>query len=208
VTAAAAPPLAAPRPPIIQPTSPHRFRVEFTIGQDTHDTLRRLQALLRREIPSGDVGLIFEYMARVTLEKVERTKLGRGAKPRARRAIRPGADTLDRPAPRRPVAAVRAAVSDRDHERCSFVSSAGRRCTETVYLEFDHKDFYALGGGRDVGSIRLLCRRHNQFEAARVFGPFRDRNGTTVRERPGTYGRAEPDDRWPYLSGSAISRRT
>ena len=40
--------------PIIEPTSPERYRVQFTVGKDTHDKLRRLQALLRREIPNGD----------------------------------------------------------------------------------------------------------------------------------------------------------
>src|SRR5438034_467299 len=53
-TAGAAPAafLAAPRP-VIQSTAPQRYRVQFTIGQEAHERLRRLQALLRREIPDG-----------------------------------------------------------------------------------------------------------------------------------------------------------
>ena len=46
-------PVLTPRPvsrPVIEPTSPVRYRVQFTVGKDTHDKLRRLQALLRREI--------------------------------------------------------------------------------------------------------------------------------------------------------------
>jgi hypothetical protein len=45
--------VATPRP-IIQATAPERYRVQFTIGQETHEKLRRLQAVLRREIPDGD----------------------------------------------------------------------------------------------------------------------------------------------------------
>src|SRR5437762_3709757 len=43
--------VAPARRPVIQATAPQRYRVQFTIDQETHDTLRRLQDLLRREIP-------------------------------------------------------------------------------------------------------------------------------------------------------------
>jgi hypothetical protein len=38
---------------VIETTSPERYRVQFTIGKESHDKLRRLQALLRREIPTA-----------------------------------------------------------------------------------------------------------------------------------------------------------
>jgi hypothetical protein len=40
-------------------TAPQRYRVQFTIGEEAHEKLRRLQALLRREIPDGDPGKMF-----------------------------------------------------------------------------------------------------------------------------------------------------
>jgi len=49
---ATAPPAA--RRPIVETTSPERYRVQFTIGKESHDKLRRVQALLRREIPDTD----------------------------------------------------------------------------------------------------------------------------------------------------------
>jgi hypothetical protein len=72
------PPVLAPPPhrPIVQPTSPERYRVQFTMGQESHDKLRRVQDLLRREIPSGDAGKIFERALDLLLEKVEKAKLG------------------------------------------------------------------------------------------------------------------------------------
>ena len=73
--------LPAPRP-TIQATAPERFRVQFTIGPETHDRLRRLQTLLRREIPSGDPAQIVDRALTLLLEKVERRKFG----------IRPGTD--------------------------------------------------------------------------------------------------------------------
>jgi hypothetical protein len=44
--------------PIVRATAPERYRVQFTIGAEGHERLRRLQALLRREIPDGDPGVI------------------------------------------------------------------------------------------------------------------------------------------------------
>ena len=77
----------APRPetpcgprPVVQPLSPGRYRVQFTMGQDAHDTLRRLQTLLRREIPDGDAGAIFEEALRRLHEEVEAAKFGRTPK--------------------------------------------------------------------------------------------------------------------------------
>lgn len=86
------------------------------------------------------------------------------------------------------MAAVRAAIADRDRVRCAFVSEGGRRCTETAYLEFDHVEPYATGGGRTVRTMRLLCRRHNQYESELIFGPFHGRKVPTVRERGVPYG--------------------
>jgi len=55
--------------PIIKASAPDRYRVQFTIGSKAHDDLRCIQDLLRREIPRGDAGLIFERaLARAFLE--------------------------------------------------------------------------------------------------------------------------------------------
>jgi hypothetical protein len=171
-----APPVSSPAPPmttrrpIIETTSPERYRVQFTIGKESHDKLRRLQALLRREIRDGDPGAIFDRALTLLLEKVEKAKLGAAAKPRPR-PIRPGADR-QRDVPSH----VQRAVSQRDGGQCAFVSKGGHRCTERTFLEFHHIRPYALGGLATVENISLRCRRHNQYEAELVFGP----HGTSV----------------------------
>jgi hypothetical protein len=169
----------APRP-IVRPTSPQRYRVQFTIGEVTHEKLERLQALLRREIPDGDPGLIFDRAVTLLLEHVENKKLGMPASPRPRPPIRRETDSEDirtpPPAPRKPSRAVRRAVWERDGGRCGFVSTDGRRCTEGQFLEFHHVHAYAKQGPATVDNISLRCRRHNQYEAELVFGP-RDSTG-------------------------------
>src|SRR5258705_508871 len=79
--------------PIVQAWAPERYRVQFTIGQETHEKLRRLQELLRREIPDGDPGAIFDRAVTMLLDKVEKTKLGAtDMQQQPDRPIRPGTD--------------------------------------------------------------------------------------------------------------------
>ncbi len=162
----------SPRP-IVQPTAPERYRVQFTIGQATHEKLRRIQALLRREIPSGDPGVLFDRALTLLLEQVEKKKLGLTASPR-RRSIRRATDREIRTpvlASRDVPSAVRGVVWVRDEGRCAFVSSGGRRCTERAFVEFHHVQTHAKGGPPTANNISLRCRRHNQYEAELVFGP-------------------------------------
>jgi hypothetical protein len=171
----------APEParrPIIETTSPERYRVQFTMGKDGHDMLRRLQDLLRREIPSGDPALIVERALALLLEKVEKAKFAATTKPKASRSIRPGTDNLGTAAASRDIPSdVQRAVWRRDGGRCGFVGKNGHRCTERTFLEFHHLVPHALGGLATVENISLRCRRHNQYEAELVFGP----HGTSKR---------------------------
>ena len=181
VPSAAGPPIppspsalpANPRP-IVQASAPERYRVQFTIGPDTHEKLRQLQALLRREIPDGDPGAIFDRALTLLLDKVEKTKLGAAAKPRPDRPIRPGADKeVHKPglASRHIPREVQRAVWRRDNGQCAFVSTTGRRCMERTFPEYHHIQPHAMHGPATVENISLRCWRHNQYEAELIFGP-------------------------------------
>src|SRR5712692_4689901 len=160
--------------PIVQAWAPERYRVQFTVGPETHEKLRRLQALLRREIPDGDPGAIFDRALTVLLERVENAKLGATAKPRPDPPIRRRTDSevpkptvTSRHVPRE----VKRTVWGRDAGQCAFVSPTGRRCTERTFLEFHHVEPYAMQGPPTVANISLRCRPHNQYEAQLIFGP-------------------------------------
>jgi hypothetical protein len=170
--------------PVVQPLSPERYRVQFTMGQESHDLLRRLQTLLRREIPDGDAGALFERALRVLHERVEAARFGKAAKrektsgvpgsaaptppgtPSYATRIRPGADARSRHIPR----TVKRAVWYRDRGQCAFVSGSGVRCGEQEYLELHHIQPHALKGPATVANIALRCRRHNVYEAEVIFG--------------------------------------
>ena len=97
------------------------------------------------------------------IEKLERRKFAATSRPR--QARRRASDD-----PRHIPAAVKRAVWERDHGRCTFVSEQGERCPAHSRLEFDHADPVARGGGATVGNLRLRCRAHNQYAAERMFG--------------------------------------
>jgi hypothetical protein len=149
---------------VVVALAPERYRVQFTVGRETHDNLRRAQVLLRREIPDGDPGAIFHRALKLLLDDVARKKLAATSTPRPIRA----AAARSRHIP----AHIRRAVWLRDGGRCAFVGKSGRRCGESAFLEFHHVDPYALGGETTVGNLVLHCRRHNVHESELLFGAF------------------------------------
>ena len=111
---------ARPRPAVVAPLSPARYKVQFTASAELRDKLERLQALLRSEIKDGDLGAIIEL---AVTEKLERLEAKRFAKAAAPRKTLPETDTA--PASRHIPAAVRRAVRKRDQGCCRFVDDRG-----------------------------------------------------------------------------------
>jgi hypothetical protein len=176
-----APERAASRP-VVAPLAPGRYRVQFTVGEATHRRLRQAQQLLRREIPDGDPGAIFDRALALLLEDVVRKKLAatarprkgspeqggaRGSKARLGDDVSPAIGTRSRHIP----AAVRRVVWRRDRGRCAFTAWNGRRCAERTFLEFHHREPYAIGGEATVANMALRCRAHNAHEADLAFAP-------------------------------------
>ena len=166
----------APRP-VVESLAPDRYRVQVTVGKETHDKLRRLQDLLAREVPRGDPAQIIDRALTLLLKEVEKKKLGATAKPRKTRPIAPES--------RHVPAEVRRAVWRRDKGRCAFASTEGTRCAATKYLEFHHVIAFAKGGPTTMGNIALRCRAHNAYEAELIFGKF---DPMVARETSPAYG--------------------
>jgi HNH endonuclease len=141
--------------------APERFALQVTIGAATQEKLLRAQALLRHQVPSGDLAEVLDRALDALLDKVEGRKFGKT------RAPRPTTQCTDRRyVPRE---ARRQAVA-RDGMQCSFVADDGRRCQETGFLEIDHTVPVARGGAGSAENVRVLCRSHNQYEAERILG--------------------------------------
>ncbi len=160
---AALSPTTAARPAAVVPLAPERYKVQFTATAATCDKLRRAQELLRHRIPAGDVAEIFDMALDLLVRDLENKKFAATDRPR-----RGGPANVR--LSRHIAAEVKRAVWQRDQGRCAFVSPSGARCTEQGQLEFDHIQPHGDGGGGTVDNVRLLCRRHNQYEAQQFFG--------------------------------------
>jgi 5-methylcytosine-specific restriction endonuclease McrA len=159
------PPPAAP-PPVtkVTPLAPQRFVLQVTIDQAMQEKMMRLQALMRHEVPSGDLAQILDRALDALLAQQERRKFGATARPRTGKRRAAGTD------PRYVSREVRRAVHARDGEQCTFVSEEGVRCSERGFLELDHRVPVALGGQPTVDNLRTMCAAHNRYEAERIFG--------------------------------------
>jgi hypothetical protein len=162
-------PLAGPKPQartaVIEPLSPARYKVQFTASQELRDKLERLTALMRSEVPDGDLAAIIERAVSEKLQRLEARRYGKTKTPRKTLA-----DTVTTPGSRDVPAALRRAVYERDESRCTFVDRQGRRCTERHRLEFHHD--FPLGKGGDLSrvNVKLLCAQHNRYLAEVDYG--------------------------------------
>jgi 5-methylcytosine-specific restriction endonuclease McrA len=126
-----APAIAQPKatPAVVRPLAAERYKVQFTLSQETFEKLRRVQDLMRHACPSGDVGIVFERAVTLLLQHLEATKLAHVSRPQRPRGTPSGS--------RRVPSAVRRAVWVRDNGQCAFIGARGR-CAERGFLEFHH----------------------------------------------------------------------
>jgi hypothetical protein len=144
----------APRP---EPLGAERYRVQFTADEETHVQLEELRALMRHQIPDGDIGKILARAVTVLLAQVRKQKFAETSCPRsAKRSEHPS---------RHIPAAIRRAVWQRDGGRCTYSSSGGRRCDSREFLEFDHVSAWTWTHAHTIEGITLRCRAHNQQRA-------------------------------------------
>src|SRR5262245_8529305 len=68
--------------PVIEPLSPARYKIQFTAGPELRDDLERLQALMRSEVPDGDLAVIIGKAVREKLQRLEARKFGKTSSPR------------------------------------------------------------------------------------------------------------------------------
>ena len=149
----------APRTTATQ-LAPRRFWLQVTVGQETYDKLRRAQELLGHSIVPGDLAEVFDRALDALIVKLEKRKFATTEHPRHSKVAKG----------RHVPADVRRAVRERDGDRCTFTSEAGKRCEERTGLEYDHIVPVARGGPSTVENVRLCCRAHNQHSADREFG--------------------------------------
>jgi hypothetical protein len=166
--------------PRLEPLGRELFRVQFTASRETREKLAELQALLRHEIPDGDIGRIVERALGLLLEEVKRMKFAATDRPRTRSGSHAGAPSRHVPAE------IRRAVASRDGGRCQFLSSGGRRC--------ESREPSSFTTGFPGGTSEPIPWRGSSFDAVRTISTRRSE-------------RTEPPT-WSGAGGSATNERS
>ncbi|HEY6557371.1 MAG TPA: hypothetical protein VI072_08860 [Polyangiaceae bacterium] len=188
-------------PARLQPLSEGRFKVEFTASSRLREKLARSLDLMSHANPARDLATVVERALDVLLEQLEKTRLGALKCPKPAAATGTTSAGARKPSSGIP-RAVRRAVFERDGEQCTYVAPDGRRCSARAFLELDHIQPRAQGGGDEVQNLRVRCAAHNQLWAEQSYGRqhiaarrhFRQRK--SMATRAGQDGQAqEPESR-------------
>jgi len=81
---------------------------------------------------------------------------------------------------------VKAQVRIRGKNQCEYIDGGQKRCGQYKKLHIDHIKPFAMGGDNSPANLRLLCARHNQREAIKVFGVDKIENcnaGITILDK-------------------------
>ena len=166
-------------PPVVEPLSPGRYKVQFTASAGLAEKLERLQTLMRSQVPDGDLGAVIEAAVTEKLGRLEARRFATTSRP-----CKGLSKTDTSPASRHIPAAVRRAVRERDGNRCRFVDATGRRCPQQDRLEFHHRHPFGMGGDHRPVNIRLMCHRHNTYQAEHDYGQDAIRRFSRSGKRP------------------------
>jgi 5-methylcytosine-specific restriction endonuclease McrA len=171
----------------IEPLSPARLKVEFTSSAELREKLELCRDLMSHANPSRDLGVVVERAVDLLLADLKKKSLRQTTRPRTRLVTR-------RAKSGHIASATRRQVYDRDGIQCTYVSTDGRRCEARCFLELDHAEPRALGGGDEPDNLRIRCRAHNQLWAEQVFGRDHVNRSRSLRQkkrRPECRGSAE-----------------
>jgi hypothetical protein len=177
---------ASPPPPaaVLVPIAPARFKVTFTASAELEGKIGRARALLRHQIPSGDLAEIVDRAMTLLLAELDRKRCAGTERPR-----KSVADADTSPSSRHVPAPVRRAVWQRDGGRCAFVDVHGHRCSATARLEVHHVVPFGRGGDHSVENLRLMCQSHNSYQAEVDYGrTFIEARQRSDRSKPDTDG--------------------
>ena len=147
----APPPQPQPRPAIVSPLAPDRYHVQLTASRELRDKIEEAKALLRHQVPTGDLATILDRALTVLIAKVKKERFGVGRKPRTDKLPEGPATSRNIPD------AIKRAVYERDGGRCTFVSTNGKRCEERGFLQLDHLDGFARRNERSIAPPRSPC---------------------------------------------------
>lgn len=151
-----------PEPPLPPAMKFERHTVvQFTAREDVFSKLERVRSLASHRLPANAaLEELIEFLADYFTQREDPKE--RHERREAKQTVKREAPTSD--GPRQIPAQVRDEVFVRDQGQCTFVG-AQARCGTAHTLQLDHVQPVALGGTADRDNLRLLCAKHNRWEA-------------------------------------------
>jgi 5-methylcytosine-specific restriction endonuclease McrA len=130
---------------------PTKRKIQFEVDQELLELLEELQHL---KTTQRDKISLLKDACRQEIERLKKNKFKTLEKPNAASVKK---TPLGQPqkSNRHIPAEVKRKVAERDQHRCV-------KCGSQRYLQFDHRQAWALGGDHSVENIRLLCFHCNQ----------------------------------------------
>jgi hypothetical protein len=174
-----------PSPNVLEPARTDVFNFRFSADGNFKEKFERLAEVLGVENPLKNMVEVFERAVDISLEKKDPKKkrerrLARESK-RGEASEKSRPDEISKPEgvtageeeetkSRYIPSEVRERVFERAGYQCQFQARDGTRCSSRTGLEIEHERPFAIYRSHDEGSLRVLCRRHNMFQAERVYG--------------------------------------
>ena len=168
-------------PNLLEPARPDRFNFRFSADGNFKAKFERLAEVLGVENPLKNMAEILERAVDISLEKKDpKRKLERRLERQRAKAVPRGEscpdkistrpERKDRTESRYIPSEVRDRVFERAGHQCQYRSADGTRCSARTRLEIEHERPFAVYRSHEERNLRILCGRHNRFEAERVYG--------------------------------------
>jgi hypothetical protein len=169
---------------VLEPARPDTFNFRFAADRNFKAKFERLAEVLGVENPLKNMSEVFERALDITLEKKDpKKKLERRIERERKRSapssksrpgeIRPEGVPIgqeEKETSRTIPSEVRERVLARARHQCEFRAQDGTRCSSKTGLQIEHSRPFAIYRSHEERFLKVLCRRHNLFQAERVFG--------------------------------------
>jgi hypothetical protein len=149
---------------ILKPQKDRSVRLEFTLNEQQFETLKQARDLLSHVNHNNSWAEVFILLA----EKFVKQKFG-PTMPKRTTAAESGG-VKDEPKTRKYISVkTKRFLLSKSSNCCEFVNpETNLRCNSNYQLQVDHVWPIALGGGNSQENFRILCGKHNRFEARRL----------------------------------------
>jgi hypothetical protein len=171
-------------PNLLEPARADVFNFRFSADINFKEKFERLAEVLGVENPLKNMAEVFERAMDISLEKKDpKKKLERRLQRERKRSelekARPDevetegdapSHSDNRAASRYIPSEVRERVLARAGYQCQYCASDGTRCSSRTALEIEHQRPFAIYRSHEERYLKVLCHRHNRFQAERVYG--------------------------------------